>query len=199
MIYLSLWIMNYSKSLKNNWTQLKSLQPSQSTWTTLKIFFLDTFFVKMSFFFKILLFSSQNISGCITKEICITKTHISTTDLILTNKPLSFQSSSVIETGLTDNHKLIAIFVKSHFARLNPKTVYYRNLKSIDEKFFLNDCKKQISNCQQMIQMKIIVSSLILSLTLSKVMHLWKKIFSEEIKPLLWTRNWQKRYILEVG
>ena len=60
----------------------------------------------------------------------------------ITNKPLSFQSSTVIETGLSDHHKLIAIFVKSHFTRLNPKAVCYRNFKKLDKKSFLNDLKE---------------------------------------------------------
>ena len=65
-----------------------------------------------------------NLQSLIKKETYITKTHKSSIDLILTNKPLSFQSRAVIETGLSDHHKLLATFVKSHFTRLNPKTVY---------------------------------------------------------------------------
>ena len=36
----------------------------------------------------------------------------------------------------------MTIFVKSHFSRLNPKSVYYRNFKSFDENSFLNDLKE---------------------------------------------------------
>ena len=87
-------------------------------------------------------YSLFNLQSLIKKETCITKTHKSFIDLILTNKPLSFQSSTVIETGLSDHHKLIATFVKSHFTRLSPKTVYYRNFKNFDEDFFLNNLKE---------------------------------------------------------
>ena len=52
-----------------------------------------------------------NLQSLIKKETCITKANKSTIDLILTNKPLSFQSSSAIVTGLSDHHKLIALFV----------------------------------------------------------------------------------------
>ena len=83
-----------------------------------------------------------NLQSLIKKEASITKALKSTIDLILTNKPLSFQSSSVIETGISDHHKLIATFFKSHFTRLNPKTVYYRNFKNFDENCFLNDLKE---------------------------------------------------------
>ena len=83
-----------------------------------------------------------NLQSLIKKDTCIIKVHKSTIALILTNKPLSFQSSSVIETGLSDHHKLIATFVKSHFTRLNPKTVYYKNFKIFGENFFLNNLKE---------------------------------------------------------
>ena len=114
-----------------------------------------------------------NLQYLIKKEACITKALKSTIDLILTNNPFSFQSSSVIETGISDHNKLIATFFKSHFTRLIPKTVYYRNFKNFDdENSFLNDLKEKIRNWQQMMQMRIIVSLLILSLRLSNVIHL---------------------------
>ena len=83
-----------------------------------------------------------NLQSLIKKETCIKKSHKSTIDLILASKPLSFQSSSVIEIGLSDYHKLIPTFVKSHFTRLSPKAVYYRNFKNFDENSFLNDLKE---------------------------------------------------------
>ena len=54
--------------------------------------------------------------------------HKSTIYLNLTNKSLFFQSSSAVEAGLTDHHKFKAKFVKSHFARLDPKTVLLEKL-----------------------------------------------------------------------
>ena len=91
----------------------------------------------------------------IKKETCITKTHKSATDLILTNKPLSFKSSSVIEFGLTlscganqwtgfymitasvmkglsDHQKLITTFVK-HFTRLNQSLFTTETLRTLME------------------------------------------------------------------
>ena len=54
----------------------------------------------------------------------------------------SFQSSSAIKTSLSDHHKRIATLAKSHFTRLNPKTVYYRNFENFDENSFLNDLRE---------------------------------------------------------
>ena len=140
-----------------------------------------------------------NLKSFIKKETCITKLHMSTIDLIIKNKPLSFQNSSFIKTGLSDPHKLITTFAKSHFTWVVTVTVYYRNFTKADEKSFLNDLRNDIRNkfvnltiFHQMIQMRIIVSLLILSLRLSNVMHLWKRDLSEEIKSLLWTRELRK-------
>ena len=79
-----------------------------------------------------------DLKSTIKKEPCIiTKTHKPTIDFILTNKPPSFQISIVIET-----HKLAATLVKSHFTRLDSKTVYYRNFQNFDENSLLHDQKE---------------------------------------------------------
>ena len=41
-------------------------------------------------------------------------------DLILTNHPLSFQNSCVLETGLSDFHKMTVTIMKASFQRLQP-------------------------------------------------------------------------------
>ena len=53
--------------------------------------------------------------------------HKSTIDLILTNKPRSYQITNVTETGVSDCHKLILTFMKSYISRLKPKNVHYRS------------------------------------------------------------------------
>ena len=42
-------------------------------------------------------------------------------DLILTNSPYSFQNSCVIETGLSDFHKIIVSVMKNAFQKLKPR------------------------------------------------------------------------------
>ena len=59
--------------------------------------------------------------------------------MILTNNSNSFQKSGTTETGLSDFHKLISTFFKSHFSRLSPKAIYYRNYKNFDESKFIED------------------------------------------------------------
>ena len=48
-------------------------------------------------------------------------------DLILTNSPYSFQNSCVIETGLSDFHKMTVSVLKTTFQKLKPKIVQYRD------------------------------------------------------------------------
>ena len=48
----------------------------------------------------------------------------------------------VTETSLRDYHKLLSTFFKSHFTRLRPKVITYKNYKNLDENLFLNDLQK---------------------------------------------------------
>ena len=82
-----------------------------------------------------------NLTNLVKSETCYTNNHKSTIDLFLTNKPRSFQFTSVTETGLSDYHRLIATFIKSHFSRLEPKIIHYRNFKRFDEQKFIADVK----------------------------------------------------------
>ena len=82
-----------------------------------------------------------NLANIVKSETCYTNNHKSTTDLFLTNKPRSFQFTSVTETGLSDYHRLIKTFTKSHFSRLKPKIIHYRNFKRFDKQKFSADVK----------------------------------------------------------
>ena len=75
-------------------------------------------------------------------EACFMNNHKSTIDLILTNKPRSFQITNVTEAGVSDCHKLITTFMKSHISRLKPRHVHYRSYKHFNEEKFLSDVKE---------------------------------------------------------
>ena len=55
-------------------------------------------------------------------------------DLILTNNPLSFQNSGVIETGLSDVHKMTLTVMKTTNQKFGPKITHYRDYNT-----FCND------------------------------------------------------------
>ena len=62
-------------------------------------------------------------------------------DLILTNKSMSFQNTSVIETVLSDFHKLTVTVMKMSFSKQEPKIFYYRDYKTFNDEHFRNDLK----------------------------------------------------------
>ena len=63
-------------------------------------------------------------------------------DLILTNKPLHFQKTHVVETGLSDYHKMISTFFKACSSKLKTKVIFYRSYKKFNESDFLCSLKK---------------------------------------------------------
>ena len=55
-------------------------------------------------------------------------------DLLLTIFAKYFQNSLVIETGLSDFHKMVVTVMKTNFRKLEPKIINYRNYR-----YFSND------------------------------------------------------------
>ena len=59
-------------------------------------------------------------------------------DLMLTNKPHSFQKKCVIETGLSGFHRMTISVLKMHFRKLPPKRINYRDFKKFDNERFMD-------------------------------------------------------------
>ena len=70
--------------------------------------------------------------------------NLSRTDLILTNKPRSYQRSCVIETGLSDFHKMTATVIKAFFEKLQPRVMNYREYKYLKNNRFRTDLLSQL-------------------------------------------------------
>ena len=60
------------------------------------------------------------------------------TDLILTNNPPSLKNTYVIETGLSDFHKMIVAVMKIHFPKMKRQVVCYRKYKGFHNETFLD-------------------------------------------------------------
>ena len=60
-------------------------------------------------------------------------------DLILTNSPLSFQSSGVVETGLSDFHKMTVTVMKTTTQKLDPKIIHCRDYRKCSNYSFRQD------------------------------------------------------------
>ena len=67
-------------------------------------------------------------------------------DLMLTNKSLSFQHTSTIETGLSDFHKLTTTTMKSTFYKQEPKIIHYRNYKHFNNDIFQSQLYHEMNN-----------------------------------------------------
>ena len=67
-------------------------------------------------------------------------------DLKLTNKPHSLQNSGVIETGLSDVHRMTVTVTKMTFQNLKPRIINYRDYKFFNNVRYRNDLLHEISN-----------------------------------------------------
>ena len=60
-------------------------------------------------------------------------------DLILTNSLLSFQDSGVIETLLSDFHRMTVTVMKTTFQKFDPKIIHYRDYRKYSNCSFKQD------------------------------------------------------------
>ena len=58
---------------------------------------------------------------------------------IITNRPKSFQDSMVIETGLSDFHKMCITVMKMYYSKQKPTIIHYRKFKDFNYDFFIKD------------------------------------------------------------
>ena len=112
--------------------------------------------------------SSYNLTSMVNKATCYKNLDKPTCiDLILTNCPGSFQNFYVVETGLSDFHKMVATVLKTSYRKSQPKTIYYRNYKTFSNDIFSDSLQKifpQIlgNSCDQDVDDFLISSSKIL-------------------------------------
>ena len=65
-------------------------------------------------------------------------------DLILTNHPLSFQNSCVLETGLSDFHKMSVTIMKASFQRLQSRIINYRDYRRFQNDVFREELLSEL-------------------------------------------------------
>ena len=74
-------------------------------------------------------FNQKNLN----ESTCFKSQNLSMIDLIFTNHRRSFMKTAVLETGISDHHKMIFSILKHTFAKRPPKTISYRDLKNFDQ------------------------------------------------------------------
>ena len=91
--------------------------------------------------------NSYNLKSLIKQPACIKNPeNLSCIYLILTNKSRSFQSTCVIETGLSDFHRMTVSVLKTHFRKLPPKVVTYRDFYKFENEKFMDSLKLTINS-----------------------------------------------------
>ena len=89
--------------------------------------------------------STYNLSNLIKVPTCYKSINNPTSiDVILTNKPKSFQSSSAFTSGLSDFHKLIITILKTEFVKLRPSVIKYRCYKHFQSNNFNCDLYNEL-------------------------------------------------------
>ena len=66
-------------------------------------------------------------------------------DLILINRPWSFQNSCVFETGVSNFHKMTITVMKMHFQKFQPRVINYRDYKHFQIENFKEDFLFELS------------------------------------------------------
>ena len=90
--------------------------------------------------------STYNAKNIVKSKTCFKSiNNPSCIDLIITNKPLSFQSTNTISTGLSDHHKMVLTVLKASFKKNPPKTIHYRDYKNFDKILFKTELKSLMS------------------------------------------------------
>ena len=89
---------------------------------------------------------TYNLKNVIKEPTCYKNPNKSSCiDLMLTNKPRSFKHSFVIETGLSDFHRMTVTVMKATFEKLQPRVVNYRGYKYFDNYRFRADLLSELS------------------------------------------------------
>ena len=88
-----------------------------------------------------------HLKNLINESTCFKSQHPSMIDLTLANLRISFMKTVVLETGISDQHKMIFSILKHTFAKGPPKTICYRDLKNCDQKAFNSYMESKMTGC----------------------------------------------------
>ena len=87
-----------------------------------------------------------NTKNIIKEKICFKNPENPTCiDLILTNRPRSFQYSTVVETGLSDFHKMCVKVMKMYHCKQRPSVITYRKFKNFSNMEFMKDLEEHLT------------------------------------------------------
>ena len=88
-----------------------------------------------------------NLKNIIREKPCFKNlNNPSCIDLLITNRLKSFQNSVVIETGLSDFHKMCITVMKMYYSKQKPSIIHYRKFKGFNNDSFIKDLQTLLKN-----------------------------------------------------
>jgi hypothetical protein len=90
--------------------------------------------------------NNYHLTNLIKKATCYKNPdNPSCIDLMLTNRSSIFQNSVVIESGLSDFHKMTVTVLKTYFQKQAPNIIQYRKYKDFSRDIFREDVERALS------------------------------------------------------
>ena len=90
---------------------------------------------------------NYNLESLIKQPTCYKNPNKPTCiDLILTNVPRLFQSTCVLETGLSDFHLMTVIVMRKTFKKMLPRVINYRSYRDFSNETFRVSLINNLSN-----------------------------------------------------
>ena len=87
-----------------------------------------------------------SLKSMVREPTCFKSENPKCIDLILTNRDRSVHSTTTIETGLSDFHKMILTVLKTKYQKIGPSVINYRSYKNFNESDFKRDLCEAMSN-----------------------------------------------------
>ena len=82
-------------------------------------------------------------------------------DLTLSNKSKTFQTSQIIETGISDFHKMVMTVLKVYFKKKGPSIIQYGKYKNFSNDKFRNELNERIRSKIESSRLDIFVSAVL--------------------------------------
>ena len=90
-----------------------------------------------------------DLTNLVNVKTCFKSTLAHTSiDVILTNRPRSFQKTAAITTGLSDCHKMVITSFRSFFSRAPPRDIIYRSYQKFNSQNFLDDLNSNLNQAE---------------------------------------------------
>ena len=86
-----------------------------------------------------------SLSNLISEVTCINSSVGSSIDMMLANRPRTFHHNSLIETSMSDCHKLILSLFGAFFKQTPAKTKEYRNYNKFSPEVFFHELDQELN------------------------------------------------------